>query len=410
MRAGFVEVRHPKTGVVLGLAGLKGNGFKSSLDRGAVEKQREAWAALIRQIEQDRRSVPPDQRDDMTRRHREAIDAIRTKDHSTGLVTVGEAFAELAKQRGIQAAMDVHNAKHGTNFQTNEVYGIVVLPFHVLGPLGADGKPELQRAAIIVRQSKFRGAYLAAMRMGIARSLVSDWYGFSQATSSGAVIDFGGVLSSHPSLERIFHIADEKARQSHEALFARAYGRGFEIGREVDRFVSEEASGKSRSEVEAHVKRLFESELQYMLEPIEAERAHALNDPNAKKTRHDLFSFATRALLRGDGKLTPIELKAAVDFLSLDKDAYLDARARQRDKDNPAPGFDGYGDSVDTRRRTGVDLRKRDEEDFELRRRLLEGFLLRDHRSLENFLVAVGSSRPAIRAYAWKLLPEAGTK
>jgi hypothetical protein len=405
MRAGFVEVRHPKTGVVLGLAGVKGNGFKTSIGSAAVEAQKTAWAALIKRHEEERRSVTPDKRDEMVRRHREEIDAVRAKDHSTGLVTVGEAFAELAKQRGIQAAMDAHNARYGTNFQTNEVYGIVVLPFHVLGPLDAEGKPELQRAAIVVRQSEYRGANLAAMRMGIPQTLVSDWYGFSQATASGAIIDFGGVLSTHPSLDRIFHIADEQARQEKNALFTRAYGRGFEIGRDVDRFFAEEANGMTQAQAEGRVREMFENELRYMLEPIEAERAQAVNDPHALKPKLDLFQVAAKALLRGDRRLEPAELKAAVDFIVQDKQAYLEARARQRDLSNPATGHEGYGDYIDTRRRTRVGLRKNDEADFDLRRKLLEAFLLRDHQSVDNFARAVRSSRPEARAFAWRLIP-----
>lgn len=410
MRAGFVEVRHPKTGAVLGLVGVKGNGFKSSIGRAGVEAQKKAWDALIRRHEEERRAVSPDKRDELVRRHREEIDAIRTKDHSTGLVTVGEAFAELAKQRGIQAAMDVHNAKHGTNFQTNEVYGIIILPFHVLGPLGADGKPELQRAAIIVRQSEYRSTNLAAMRNGIPRSLVTDWYGFSQVTISGAVIDFGGVLAREPLLERIFHIADKKARDSQDALFTRVYGRGFEIGREVDEFLAGEGKGKTRAEAEAHIKRLFERELGYMLEPIEAERARALADPDAKKIVPEAFQTLAQMLLRNEGPLKPAQVKSIVDFIVQDKAAYLDARARRRDPENPALGYEGYGDYVQTRRRNSANLREKDDAEFELRRRLLEALLLREHRSLESFSLAVRSSRPEVRAFAWKLLPEAEQK
>ncbi|MCB0405898.1 MAG: hypothetical protein KDD51_14035, partial [Bdellovibrionales bacterium] len=150
-RAGFIEIRHPTTNKVIGLIGVKGIGFKDSLGAELVDKQRQRAKAAGNAYREELKRIAADpelnanpkkaaeERARVTAEFEKVRDAVYTADHSSGLTTLGEAFHELAKQRTLQARFEAYNARHGTNFQTNEVYGVIALPFYVLT---AGGKKE----------------------------------------------------------------------------------------------------------------------------------------------------------------------------------------------------------------------------------------------------------------------------
>jgi hypothetical protein len=80
----------------------------------------------------------------------ELLDALRTSGHSDGLMSHGEAIAEVTRQTAIQRLFDIHNSKKQTDFETVESYFIIKLPFEIL----KDGNKR-DRAALYGRQAHF---------------------------------------------------------------------------------------------------------------------------------------------------------------------------------------------------------------------------------------------------------------
>lgn len=110
------------------------------------------------------------------------IDELRNKDHSDGLLSHGEAIAELTRQQRIQRAFDAYNAEHGTDFQTVENYFILELDVDIYR-----GGGKKMRAAILGRQAHIDRQ---APPDGLPK-VYED--AAPQATRSGALVDFGNA-------------------------------------------------------------------------------------------------------------------------------------------------------------------------------------------------------------------------
>lgn len=121
-------------------------------------------------------------------------DAFRTRAHSDGLMSLGEAIAEDFRQRALQGLFD--RLAPG-EFQTVESYGVIQLPLRILKTQGRSIP-----AAIYVRQANV-GRYLMASDPRMNR-FYTDYYGYAQTTWSGAAVDFGGVILAHPAFASWF--------------------------------------------------------------------------------------------------------------------------------------------------------------------------------------------------------------
>ena len=86
-RAAIIEVHDPQTGAVVGMIDLKGIG-NTNQNADDVGAQISDW------------------KEDHVN-----IDSIRISDHSDGLMSLGEAAAEVARGAGIQALLDLENQK-----------------------------------------------------------------------------------------------------------------------------------------------------------------------------------------------------------------------------------------------------------------------------------------------------------
>lgn len=133
--------------------------------------------------------LPEDQR-------QKALDQLRTHDHSDGLMTLGEAMAEVSRQLAVQASFDLVNAKNQSSHQTVESYFIISLPVQVL-KTGDHSDP----AAIYGRQTHFsRGVNLVLP----TEPTYTDDFGGRQTSFLRTAIDFGGVVIIQPDLQKTF--------------------------------------------------------------------------------------------------------------------------------------------------------------------------------------------------------------
>ncbi|MCB0416138.1 MAG: hypothetical protein H6617_06565 [Bdellovibrionaceae bacterium] len=344
-RAGFLEVRHPQTGKVVGLIGVKGIGFKDSLGTEIVEAQRQKAAEAMNAYQEEIKRIKNDpelrknptkaaqSRQQAANEFNQIRDAIFTADHSSGLCTLGEAFHELAKQRTLQARFEAYNARHGTNFQTNEVYGIIALPFYVLT---AGGKRE--RAALIVRQSEHRGPQFSARRQAIPEGLFTDWHGFSQSTASNALIDFGGGVSDDPLLARAYAIADPDQNLARNAQYSKAWAVGHEVPFYAEKELEE--GRLDQKSANARIKRELEKALDWMMEPVEKDRRDALAEKASPKPEIPFEDFGKlwadwEAVRRGQKKLTREHLDRTLKFFSIDPTDYVKAMSALRKAHHP---------------------------------------------------------------------------
>ena len=126
-----------------------------------------------------------------------ALDKLRTHDHSDGLMTLGEAVAEVSRQSAVQASFDLVNAKERSAFQTVESYFIISLPMQIL-KTGEHADP----AAIYGRQAHF-GRATKALRLPEEPTYTDD-FGGKQNSRLGSAIDFGGVVIVQPDLQKTF--------------------------------------------------------------------------------------------------------------------------------------------------------------------------------------------------------------
>ncbi len=136
-------------------------------------------------------------------------DKIRVKSHSDGLMTLGEAIAEVTRQKAIQMFFDITAADNKNQHETVESYFVISFPFNIIKRNG-----ELIPAGAVGRQSHvnhFEG-------YKIPSALWFDKY--SQMTSSGAAIDFGNTKNFNHELFSPFGKQVEDVLSSNAWIYA----------------------------------------------------------------------------------------------------------------------------------------------------------------------------------------------
>jgi hypothetical protein len=123
------------------------------------------------------------------------MDELRTKDHSDGLMSLGEAIAEVTRQSAVQMLFDMENVKNRTAYETIESYFVVSLPFEIL----KDGNRRVP-AALYGRQVNWSRAKFYKSPTSVYR----DRFGGKQHDGFGAAIDFGAVLVNDSRLAKNF--------------------------------------------------------------------------------------------------------------------------------------------------------------------------------------------------------------
>jgi hypothetical protein len=124
------------------------------------------------------------------------VDDLRTRDHSDGLMSLGEGIAETTRQTAVQRSFDIHNANAGDlSLQTIETYFNIQLPFEIL-------KDEGKRipAGLYGRQAHWGRRKPIKFRV----TVYSDEFGGMQGTEQGASVDFGGVMIRESKLKQNF--------------------------------------------------------------------------------------------------------------------------------------------------------------------------------------------------------------
>lgn len=176
----------------------------------------------------------------------EEISRFRVKDHSDGLMSLGEAIAEVSRQQAAQKLFDIHHAKNGTRLQTIESYFIIDLPFSIL----KDGDRSVP-AALYARQAHVgRENYLR-----VPKEIYVDDFGSTQMDRYGAAVDFGGVHIRHPALSDRFGM---QGPGKFDAQQSKPWAWGHEVAQAMTR-----KENPDRDAIRRHLKE--------MLEPIETE-------------------------------------------------------------------------------------------------------------------------------------------
>ncbi|MBK7843463.1 MAG: hypothetical protein IPJ71_07175 [Bdellovibrionales bacterium] len=125
----------------------------------------------------------------------DSLNKLRILGHRDGMMSLGEAIAEVSRQVAIQKAFDVHNAKYGTYFQTVESYFIIALDIDIL----KEGGRKVP-SGIVGRQAHWRGS----SGLETPRTIYTDDFGGKQGTVYESSVDFGGAIIRHPELQDSF--------------------------------------------------------------------------------------------------------------------------------------------------------------------------------------------------------------
>jgi HEAT repeat protein len=137
--------------------------------------------------------------------NQESIDALRTKGHSDGLGTHGEAIAEVTRAEALQKIFDENRKIHPEQkYETVEHYFVIRLPFDIL----KDGEKK-DNAAIIGRQAHY-GRIQEPKR--IPDSLYIDPHGKKQFDLFGDAVDMGGVFPTAKDFQKSFLTESQKSK------------------------------------------------------------------------------------------------------------------------------------------------------------------------------------------------------
>ncbi len=158
-----------------GLIDIKGNGHGSD---STVASDRSAWKSVLE--------------------GRGSMEYMRNRDHSDGLMSLGEAIAEVTRQNAAQKLFDLENVKGAAQLQTVESYFVIALPFDIL-----KGRDDRIPAALYGRQAHV-GRFQNTLQERVPATLYSDVRGGFQHTVSGTAVDFGAVNIEHPALRDMF--------------------------------------------------------------------------------------------------------------------------------------------------------------------------------------------------------------
>ncbi len=155
-RAAVLEARSPADGSVIGMVDIKGVGHGAQSGNRVHEQQQEFRFPMARE-------------------------ALRTKAHSDGLMSLGEAVAEVTRQTAAQTLFE-HS---GLFLETVESYAIIALPIQILKDQG-----RTTSAALYLRQAHTG----RAQKLSVPPQIYTDKHGGLQKTSLETAVDFGGVI------------------------------------------------------------------------------------------------------------------------------------------------------------------------------------------------------------------------
>jgi hypothetical protein len=137
--------------------------------------------------------------------YRKQIQELHTKDHSDGLMSLGEAIAEISRQLAVQIGFNVQSRqatdKNHIHRETVENYFIVSYGFNIL-----KARSLSIPAGFIGRQAHLRGDLVPPT------DIYSDPYGGRQGSVSESSVDFGGVIVTFPELVNRFGTLQKNGR------------------------------------------------------------------------------------------------------------------------------------------------------------------------------------------------------
>jgi len=147
------------------------------------------------------------------------INKIHIRNHTDGLMSLGEAIAEVTRQNAAQKLFDLHHAAGGKRFQTVESYFIISLPFELLKDHGSKVPAALYgRQANVGRPNGLK----------VPDKIYIDSEGAKQASEMGAAVDFGGVQIKDPRLADRFGMLDSS---SFGAQYSKPWAYGHDTAR-----------------------------------------------------------------------------------------------------------------------------------------------------------------------------------
>jgi hypothetical protein len=143
-----------------------------------------------------------------------ARNQLRTRDHSDGLMSLGEAIAETTRQMAAQILFEEKTA----TLETVETYAILALPVDLL-------KQDQHSipAALYLRQAHFG----RSKRLAVPPSIYEDFQGDRQQTVSHTTVDFGGVLIRDPRVQS--HFGPLPGSQPEEAQTTQPWAWGHDV-------------------------------------------------------------------------------------------------------------------------------------------------------------------------------------
>lgn len=232
------------------------------------------------------------------------IDEIRLRDHSDGMMSFGEAVAELTRQAAAQMLFDMHNRAHGTRLETVESYFIIELPFSILKDKG-----QAIRAALYGRQAHWgRDSGLE-----VPKKIYVDPFGQNQRSWLNAAVDFGGVLISDPRVARNYSVPEGGDPSNPQQ--SRAWAWGHEVARAF-----------SHGDIDAVYRHLRE-----MTGPLLDEWKSAAQSKPASPRGIDRTERMGQAIIKlRDPKVNPEEKAKAAHYVLVESTFNTGSLAKQR--------------------------------------------------------------------------------
>ncbi len=177
------------------------------------------------------------------------LDKFRIRDHSDGLMSLGEAVAEATRQQAVQRLFDLRNAKlvdQNIPLETVETYFVLSYPFGI-----RKTGDKVIPAGLYARQLHYGRTHSGAR--AIPSDIYKDDHGGFQFTTRYSAVDFGGVIVTDPRLKDRFGTRPGGVASNPQDSLPWAYGH--EAARAF-------AAGDSES-VERHIRE--------MLDPLDSE-------------------------------------------------------------------------------------------------------------------------------------------
>jgi hypothetical protein len=157
---------------------LKGSGLNQIL---LAAKQRDEYRSIIKRLEQAKSQGQWEE----IQKIENKLNQQRVLDHSDGLMSLGEAIAEVTRQIAVQIGFNqiARSSTYLDRRETVESYFIISLGFNIL----KDNNQSIP-AGMIGRQAHIRGTNVPTTE------IYTDPFGGMQGTISHSSIDFGGVF------------------------------------------------------------------------------------------------------------------------------------------------------------------------------------------------------------------------